>query len=320
MSQSRSGTRGSLPYHMPVMAEEVIDIFGTLELGLIVDATFGGGGHSTALLAALDQIEILAIDRDPDAADRVEEHSRLRFVEGRFSELERLLADSATEAMAGDDGAVAGVLFDIGVSSHQLDTPSRGFSYRRAGPLDMRMNPNAGLSAYVVVNSWTEDEIARVIQRYGDEKFARRIAGRIVSNRPLEDTAALAKVIADSVPAAVRRKRHPARRTFQAIRIVVNDELAELEKGLNAALDAVRPGGRVVVITYHSLEDRIVAHRFAAGTSGCECPPDFPVCVCGRTAELRSLTRRGLTPSPAEVGRNPRARSARLRAVEKVAA
>ena len=309
-------------YHVPVMAAEVVDIFRSLERGLIVDATFGGGGHSYALLSALDGIEILGIDRDPDAADLVRTNRRLRFAKGRFSALEQLLASGAVAAgdPSADAHGPAGVLFDLGVSSHQLDTASRGFSYRRAGPLDMRMNPDAELSASVVVNEWTEGRIAGVIRRYGDERFARRIAAAIVAKRPVDDTASLAKIIADSVPAAVRRKRHPARRTFQAIRIAVNDELGELEAGLNAAMHAVGTGGRVVVITYHSLEDRIVAHRFAEGTIGCVCPPDLPVCVCERSAELRSLTRRGLTPSLEELDRNPRARSARLRAVEKLAA
>ena len=325
MSQPGSLEEGGTAFHVAVMASEVVELFRPLGLAVIVDATYGGGGHSVALLDALDGIEILAFDRDPDVAEHVKPRPNLRFAQGRFSELGRLvseagLAESPSDVPGGEGSAVAGVLFDLGVSSHQLDTPSRGFSYRRAGPLDMRMNVHAGLSADVVVNTWPEKRLADIIRRYGDERFAARIARRVVAARPLRDTAGLAVVVADSVPAAVRRRRHSARRTFQAIRIAVNDELRELEIGLDAALELVAVGGRVAVITYHSLEDKLVAHRFAAGTAGCECPPDLPVCVCGRTAELRSLTRRGLVPSPEELDRNRRARSARLRAVEKIAA
>lgn len=210
------------------------------------------------------------------------------------------------------------MLFDFGVSSHQVDTPGRGFSYRHDGPLDMRMGPDAPHTAAEIVNEWPEAELARVIRRYGEEPMARRIAAAIVVNRPLETTGQLSTVIAAAVPP--RRAGHPARRTFQALRIVVNGEIEAVEEGLEQAISLVRPGGRVVAISYHSIEDRAVKQRFAHGATGCVCPPGMPVCGCGRTAELRILTRKPLRPSDAEVGSNRRARSAILRAAEKVAA
>ena len=325
MGQAPPRGPGPGPYHVPVMAAEVVEIFRPIGEGLIVDATFGGGGHCVALLEGLRQVRILAVDRDPDAAAAAPTDPRLQFAAGNFADLGDILkaslpSESTLDEAGGDNGAVAGVLFDLGVSSHQLDTAARGFSYHRRGPLDMRMNQASAVGARDVVNGWPLDDLSETIRRYGEERFARRIARAIVAARPIDDTTSLAAVIAGAVPAAARRRRHPARRTFQAIRIAVNDELGALEKGLDEALDAVRPGGRVAVITYHSLEDRIVKRRFAAGTAGCDCPPDFPVCVCGRTTELRSLTRGGLTPSMEEISRNPRARSARMRAVERVPA
>jgi 16S rRNA (cytosine1402-N4)-methyltransferase len=227
----------------------------------------------------------------------------------------RHLADVLTEEGIDDlDGAV----FDLGVSSHQLDVGERGFSYRRRGPLDMRMGPDASLTAAEVVNEWPEADLADVIRRYGEERHARRIAAAIVAARPVTDTAQLADVVAGAMPARARDHGHPARRTFQGIRIAVNDELAALSEALDVAVRMLRSGGRLVVISYHSLEDRITKHRFAAGATGCVCPPDFPVCVCGGTAELRLLTRHPERPSEAEVAANPRARTARLRAAEKV--
>ena len=263
---------------------------------------------------------------------------RFRFVAANFGDLARVLEEeigsqgsgTGAQRAAGmetmprecDDGArrgVAAVLFDLGVSSRQLDAPQRGFSYRDAGPLDMRMGPDAALSADEVVNAWDAVDLERVLRRFGEEPLARRIARAIVAHRPIANTAALAEVIAGAVPAASRRRRHPARKSFQAIRITVNEELDALARGLDAAIRWVRPGGRVVVIAYHSLEDRIVKRRFTAGTAGCVCPPNLPVCACGRVTELRSLARKVVRPSEEEVAANPRARSARLRAVERVA-
>ena len=302
-------------YHQPVMVEQVNALFAETS-GLIVDATFGGGGHSRALLQSNPELRVLGIDRDPDAISQARvgtDDPRAHLVAANFGDLEKILALEAP------DGDIAGAFFDLGVSSHQLDTADRGFSYHTSGPLDMRMGPDATHRAADIVNRWSPEEISRVLREYGEERFAWRIAGAIVKARPVEDTAQLARVIADAVPAPARRRKHPARRTFQAIRIAVNGELAALESGLDAALDAVRPGGRVVVISYHSLEDRIVKRRFVAGATDCTCPPDLPVCACGTVAELRLLTRKAVRPTPAEIENNPRARSALLRAVEKVA-
>jgi 16S rRNA (cytosine1402-N4)-methyltransferase len=280
--------------------------------GLIVDATFGGGGHSRVLLDANESNRILAVDRDPDAGAQAEEFgTRLRFRLADFRTLEDVLIEEECDAI---DGA----LFDLGVSSHQLDVGERGFSYRNPGPLDMRMGPDAPVDARTIVNEWSHGDLARILREYGEERYAGRIAGAIVDARPIEDTARLADVVADAMPARSRRTGgHPARRTFQALRIAVNDELAALTDALDVAVRLLRPGGRIAVISYHSLEDRIVKRRFAAGASGCTCPPDLPVCGCGVVAELRLLTRGGETPSLDEIERNPRARSARLRVAEK---
>jgi 16S rRNA (cytosine1402-N4)-methyltransferase len=320
MDQSPSPVNGS-SYHRPVMATEVVELFRAIPSGLLVDATFGGGGHTRALLDAFPDRTVLALDRDPDAAAQVPADPRLHFVAANFGDLAQVLRELAEpphEHGPDDLGShrVAGVLFDLGVSSHQLDLAERGFSYHHAGPLDMRMGPDAERNAADVVNDSDRDDLARILRRYGEERYARRIADAIVRHRPIEDTAQLAQVVADAVPAPARRRRHPARRTFQAIRIVVNGELDALERGLDAAIDATVVGGRVVVIAYHSLEDRIVKRRFVAGASGCDCPPDLPVCRCDSIAELRRLTRKPLRPSPAEVESNPRARSAILRAAE----
>jgi len=293
-------------YHNPVMVDEVVDLFRPVPEGVIVDATYGGGGHSRALSSELGR-NLIALDRDADVFEGAV-HRR------NFRDLGAILEEV-------DTPDVAGVLFDLGVSSHQLDQAERGFSYRSMGPLDMRMGPDAAVAAGTIVNEWDEDTLARVLREYGEERFAARIAKAIVGARPIRDTIHLANVVKEAVPAATRRTGgHPARRAFQALRIAVNEELAALETGLDAAIDALLPGGRCVVISYHSLEDRIVKQRFATGAAGCVCPPDLPVCGCGRAAELRVLTRRPMTPSEDEVSRNPRARSAKLRAAEKVAA
>ena len=316
---SQNGAERPGAYHIPVMVSEVVEIFRPVAAGVVVDATFGGGGHSRALAEALEQVDILAIDRDEDALAEAEPRE-VHTVHGNFADLAAIVDGLRSPGQWLDDGRpIVGVLFDLGVSSHQLDTAARGFSYHRRGPLDMRMDAAAGDTAATVVNEWPVAELERILRRYGEERFARRIARAIDAARPVEDTEELAAVIAAAVPAPARRRRHPARRTFQAIRIAVNGEIDALARGLDAGLDLVATGGRVAVITYHSLEDRVVKHRFAEGTAGCECPPRLPVCVCGKVSELRSLTRRGLTPSPEEVAANPRSRSARLRAVEKVA-
>jgi 16S rRNA (cytosine1402-N4)-methyltransferase len=292
----------------------VVEIFRPLQAGVIVDATFGGGGHTRALLEAMPDIRVVAVDRDGDAASQaVPLADRVVFYQQDFRKLEAVLGEEGLDE-------IDGILFDLGVSSHQLDVGDRGFSYRRSGPLDMRMGPDAALTADEVVNTWDERSLAGVIRRYGEERWAGRIARAIVTARPIADTTGLAEVVSRAVPAPARRSGHPARRTFQALRIVVNDELGALAEGLDAALGFLRPGGRIVVISYHSLEDRVVKRRFDSGARGCICPPDLPVCGCGKSAELRLLTRRPARPEASEVACNPRARSARLRAAEVIAA
>ncbi len=293
------------------MVDEVVALIAPVMPGVVVDATFGGGGHSRRLLDIFgDQVRIVAVDRDPEALANAESLGVTPVV-GNFAELSLIVGSVLDEAPAA-------VLFDFGVSSHQVDTPERGFSYRQDGPLDMRMGPDAPHSAHVIVNKWPEADLARIIRRFGEEPFARVIAAAITAARPIETTGQLSTVIAAAVPP--RRAGHPARRTFQAIRIAVNGEIESVEKGLDQAIQLVRPGGRVVAISYHSLEDRATKTRFAQGATGCICPPGMPVCGCGRSAELRILTRKPIRASEAEIESNRRARSAVLRAAEKVAA
>jgi 16S rRNA (cytosine1402-N4)-methyltransferase len=304
---------GRPTYHTPVLLDEVVDALRPcLRTGTVVDATFGGGGHTKGLLKADRKARVLAIDRDPDAATEAASIGRrLTFRLADFRTLETVLEQEGIDE-------IAGAVFDLGVSSHQLDVGERGFSYHQRGPLDMRMGPDAAIDAADIVNSWERDRLRGILRRYGEERHADRIADAVVAARPVRDTAHLAAVVADAVPAGSRRAGHPARRTFQALRIAVNDELAALTDGLDVALRMLRPGGRVVVISYHSLEDRIVKRRFASGARGCICPPDLPVCGCNLTAELRLLTRKPRRPSADEVFANPRSRSARLRIAERV--
>jgi len=299
-------------YHRPVLADEVVELMAPVMPGVVVDATFGGGGHTRRMLDEFGaDVTVVAIDRDPEALVNAA-GLRATVIEGNFGDIDSLVP-------AVTDEPISGVLFDFGVSSHQLDEGSRGFSYHQEGPLDMRMGPDARTSASDIVNRSTLDELTRIIREYGEEPLARRIARAIVAARPIETTATLSTVIADAMPAARRRAGHPARRTFQAIRIAVNDELVAVADGVDKAVDLVRSGGRVVAISYHSLEDRIVKQRFNERARGCTCPPDLPVCGCGNTSEVRVLTRKPIRPGDVEVADNKRARSAVLRAVEKVA-
>ncbi len=308
------GQTGST-YHNPVMVREVVDFMEPVAAGIIVDGTFGGGGHALALLDRFPEVTVIGIDRDPDAIANAPVHPRLSLVQANFAELMEVVAgERGTEPS--DSPHVDGVLLDLGISSHQVDTAERGFSFRRAGPLDMRMGPDTALDASELVNEWDVDRLTSIFRDYGEERFARRIARAIVAARPVDDTEKLAAVVADAIPAAARRPGHPARRIFQALRIAVNDELGALAAGLDAAIEAIRPGGRVVVISYHSLEDRLVKQRFAAGAAGRTFPPDLPVREYGDAAELRLLGR--TLPSTKEIEKNPRARSAVLRAAEKV--
>jgi 16S rRNA (cytosine1402-N4)-methyltransferase len=306
--------------HDPVFVDRVVGILEpTLRGGgVVVDATLGRAGHARALLDAAPRAQLLGIDRDPDAVEESRAHlapfgNRARVVRGDFQELTTLL-----ERLG--DAPVRGVLFDLGVSSPQLDDPRRGFGWRSDGPLDMRMDPSQSVSASDVVNGYPSARLERVIRNFGEERFARRIAAAIVRRRPIESTGALAEVVRAAIPAAARRTgRHPARRTFQALRIEVNQELAALEVALPDAVESLSVGGRVVAISYHSLEDRIVKRTFAEQANNCVCPPDLPVCACGAEARVRILTRRPERPSAQEVERNPRARAAKLRAAERLA-
>ena len=304
--------------HVPVMADEIVELFRPVPPGPVVDATVGAGGHAGALLAGLDHLAVVGLDRDPDALveagralDRFGDRVVLRHA--RFDQMAATLADLGRSE-------VSGVLFDLGVSSMQLDRPDRGFSYRTDGPLDMRMDPGQPTAAADVVNGYPEARLAAVLTELGGERFARRIAAAIVAARPIEGTAALAEVVRAAIPAPARRRGgHPAKRTFQAIRIEVNRELAVLPAALDQALELLVPGGRCVALAYHSGEDRIVKARFVeADTGGCQCPPGLP-CGCGAVPEARLLWRGARRPTPEEVARNPRAESARLRAVEKLA-
>ena len=296
------------PHHLAVMTSEVVELLAPIVSGLVLDATFGAGGHARALIESIPGVQILALDRDPSVRCEV---PRTRLITSNFSALDEVLATEGIDE-------IAGALFDFGLSSDQLDDPDRGFSYHVGGPLDMRMGPDASVGAYELVNDAPVAELAAIIKRFGEERFAQRIARAIEAARPIEDTTRLAGVVADAVPAPARRRGHPARRTFQALRIAVNDELDAISRGIDAALAALRPGGRIVVISYHSLEDRIVKRRLARGATGCVCPPDLPVCGCGKSTELQLLTRGALKATPEETSVNRRARSARLRAAAKV--
>lgn len=307
--------------HRPVMPREVVEVFAPVPPGVIIDATLGGGGHSAALLDARADCTLLGLDRDADAvaAGRLalaRFGDRARVARGDFADLASI---ARSELQPGDD--IVGILFDLGVSSPQLYRAARGFTFREDAPLDMRMDDRQPLTAAEVVNTYDEDELARVIAEYGEERHARRIARRIVAQRPITTTRGLAEAVVESIPAALRRTgRHPARRTFQAIRMEVNRELPNLERGLDEAVHLLTPGGRVAVISYHSLEDRTVKRRFqdASGTAPQVGPlPPLPP----ETAKpLARLVKRGAwKPSDEEIEENPRARSARLRALERIA-
>ncbi|MDD6022010.1 MAG: 16S rRNA (cytosine(1402)-N(4))-methyltransferase RsmH [Acutalibacteraceae bacterium] len=304
--------------HISVLLSETIDSLDIKKNGIYVDCTAGGGGHSKAILDRLDQNgRLIAIDQDPDAiealAERLGSDGRVTIVKNNFSLIKEILSDlNITE--------VDGVLADLGVSSHQLDTSSRGFSVHKDAPLDMRMS-KTGPTAADLVNKLGERELARIIQTYGEEKFARSIARNIVRERaikPIDSTLRLAEIVKYSIPASARRTGgHPARKTFQALRIEVNGELDRLDSALNDMFDVLKVGGRLSVITFHSLEDRMVKKRFAQFCEGCTCPKDFPVCVCGKVPKGR-LPFRFITASEEEVEKNPRSRSATLRCIEKL--
>mgnify|MGYP001016188168 FL=1 len=299
--------------HKPVLFDETIESLNIQKDGIYIDGTAGGGGHSEAIVRKLTTGTLLSIDQDPDAiktvTERLKDYKQSVVYRANFSEM-----DEVAEKL--NLVPVDGVLLDIGVSSYQLDNPERGFSYHYDAPLDMRMSQE-GVSAKDLVNNLSWQELAQIIRRYGEDKNARSIAKGIVKSReqkPIETTLQLAEIIKDSVPAAVRREHgHPARKTFQALRIEVNGELDRLSQGLDAAFSILKPGGRLAVITFHSLEDRIVKQRMASWCTGCTCPKDFPICICGKKPKAELLYKKGLAPSNEEIERNPRSRSARLR-------
>jgi 16S rRNA (cytosine1402-N4)-methyltransferase len=304
--------------HEPVLVREVAELFAPVPAGVLIDGTVGAGGHARLLLETCPQLDLLGLDQDDDALAAAATTlapfgSRVQLRKARFDRLSEVMHEEGIDE-------VSGVLFDLGVSSPQLDRSERGFSYRNDGPLDMRMDRSQRLSADTVVNEYDEQRLADVIRTYSDERFAQRIARAIVAARPVQTTAQLADVVRDAIPAPARRRGgHPARRTFQALRIEVNDELNILTSTLEQAIDALAPRGRCVVLAYHSGEDRIVKAVFRnAETGGCTCPPGLP-CTCGAEPKVRLLKRGAWKPSAAEVSANPRAESARLRAVEKLA-
>lgn len=305
--------------HTPVMLAEITAIFEPVPAGVFVDATLGGGGHTQAVLDAHPQLTGLGLDQDVDALAAAGE-TLARFGDRAVLRQVRFDRLAATVGELGDR-PVVGVLFDLGVSSPQLDRPERGFSYRSPGPLDMRMDRDQALSADEVVNTYSGEALARVLRDFGDERFATRIARAVVAARPITDTAMLAEVVRDAIPAPARRTGgHPAKRTFQAIRIEVNHELDILADAIDQGIAVLAPGGRIAVLAYHSGEDRIVKDRLRlAATGGCTCPPQLP-CQCGAVPSVKLLKRGTWKPSAAEIAANPRAESARLRAAEKLAA
>lgn len=310
-------------YHEPVLLKEVLEWLGPAlgKAGLVVDCTVGGGGHAEALLELFPHIQLVGVDRDPDALRAARLRlgrfgSRARLEKANFSELWEQLEELRHES-------AAAILYDLGVSSFQVDQPERGFQFKGGAPLDMRMDPESNRTAADIVNNYSQKDLTAMLLANAEERFASRVAKAIVSRRqkrPFLDGGDLAEVVKQAIPAATRRSGpHPARRTFQALRIEVNDELRSLERSLSLAVDYLVTGGRLAVMSYHSLEDRIVKRSFNRYSAGCICPRDLPICRCEKQAELRVLTKKPVRPSPAEAARNPRSDSARLRVAEKLA-
>ncbi len=306
--------------HVSVLLDECIEALHIRPDGLYADGTTGGGGHSLEIVKRLKSGRLLCIDQDDFAQQRARERlaeylEKITFVKDNFKNIRRILAE---QRMDGLDG----MLLDLGVSSFQLDDGARGFSYQKEAPLDMRMDKQQRLTAREVVNEYSWEELTRVIREYGEEKFAPRIATRICEARrtaPVERTTELAELVKEAIPAAARREGgHPAKRTFQAIRIEVNGELSILRQAVLDIAEELKSGGRLAVITFHSLEDRIVKSAFAELASGCTCPKDFPVCVCGKKPRAKILTKKPILPSAEELAENNRARSAKLRVLEKI--
>jgi len=307
-------------HHVSVLLEECIEGLAIKPEGTYVDGTLGGAGHSSRIAALLTTGRHIGIDRDPVALKAAGERlkpwqDRVTLVHSNFCEIARVLDDLGIEG-------VDGILLDLGVSSPQLDDGERGFSYMVDAPLDMRMNNEDSLSAHTVVNTWSYEELKKILYEYGEERYAPKIAAAICSRReekPIETTLELVEIIRSAMPAAaLREKQHPAKRSFQAIRIAVNDELNSVAKVMEDAIPRLNPGGRLAVITFHSLEDRIVKNAMASAAKGCTCPPNFPVCVCGKKPLVKLITRKPIVSGDEELERNPRARSAKLRICEKI--
>ncbi|MEO2206861.1 16S rRNA (cytosine(1402)-N(4))-methyltransferase RsmH [Paenibacillus pabuli] len=314
-------------HHITVLKEEATEGLNIKQDGIYVDCTLGGGGHSSVIASKLGPGgRLIALDQDDWALDNAREKlasygDRITLVKTNFRDLEQVLKELDVPMKDGVP-QVEGILYDLGVSSPQFDEGERGFSYNHDAPLDMRMDQDALLTAKEIVNEWPEEEIARILYRYGEEKFSRRIARVIVEKRSqsvIETTGELVELIKEGIPAAARRTGgHPAKRSFQALRIAVNDELGAFEEALHQAVRCLAPGGRVSVITFHSLEDRICKQIFSSYLEKCTCPPDFPLCVCGGKGTLRLVNRKPLIPTETELAENSRARSAKLRVAEKL--
>ena len=307
-------------HHVSVLLEECIDALAIKPDGIYVDGTLGGAGHSSRIAAQLTTGRLIGIDRDPVALKAAGQRlapyqDRVTLVHSNFCEVKQVLADLQIPG-------VDGILLDLGVSSPQLDDGSRGFSYMADAPLDMRMNNEDTLTAHTVVNQWSYEELKRILFDYGEERYAPKIAAAICNRRevkPIETTLELVDIIRSAMPAAaLREKQHPAKRSFQAIRIAVNDELGSVEKVMRDAVDCLNPSGRLAIITFHSLEDRIVKVGMADAAKGCTCPPNFPVCVCGNQPKVKIISRKPIVSGEEELERNPRARSAKLRVCEKI--
>ena len=307
-------------HHVSVLLDECIEGLNIKPHGVYVDGTLGGAGHSGQIAKRLTTGQLVGIDRDPVAlkvaGERLEPYKdNVTLVHSNFCEMAQVLKNL-------DIPGVDGILLDLGVSSPQLDDGSRGFSYMTDAPLDMRMNSQDSLSAETVVNTWSQEEMKRILYTYGEERYAPQIAAAICRRRedaPIKTTLELVDIIRSAMPAAaLREKQHPAKRSFQAIRIAVNDELGSVERVLEDAIDLLNPGGRLAIITFHSLEDRIVKNAMSAASKGCTCPPSFPVCVCGKKPKVKIISRKPIVASDEELERNPRARSAKLRVCERL--
>ncbi|MDR0920451.1 MAG: 16S rRNA (cytosine(1402)-N(4))-methyltransferase RsmH [Oscillospiraceae bacterium] len=303
--------------HKSVLFEESINALNIKPNGIYIDATGGGGGHSNGILSKLSDGLLITLDRDPDAVAVLNERLKgnVKIIQSNYSDIDIVLKDLNIDS-------VDGVLMDLGVSSYQIDTAERGFSFHNDAPLDMRME-KSGISAYDIVNTFSDERLANIIYTYGEEKFSRKIAANIVKKReekPIETTLELVEIIRNSVPFAVKRDKNPAKKTFQALRIAVNSEFEHLEKGIEKAFESLKYDGILAVITFHSLEDKIVKHKFLEYCVGCTCPKNFPICVCNRIPKAVLVNRKPILPSSAELEQNSRAHSAKLRVLQKIKA